>query len=184
MQENSAPNEPAPTFSYKFPDGDRRLAFSRHMSFRQWDPAAPPSPARPQLGRSDSAIGMPLLNNDRAGGDERKGTWIGLMNGSRPMKRLALMISLNVAYSMIELLIGLFTGRVGLVSDAFHLTFGCGLLTFSLFAMGVSRRKPDEIYTYGYKRLEVLAAFTNSTVVSPFFIILTGCRSSPCLHAR
>jgi solute carrier family 30 (zinc transporter), member 5/7 len=37
----------------------------------------------------------------------------GVANGSRPMKRLALMISLNVAYSMIELLIGLFTGRVG-----------------------------------------------------------------------
>lgn len=38
---------------------------------------------------------------------------------------------------------------VGLVSDAFHLTFGCGLLTFSLFAMAVSREKPDGIYTYG-----------------------------------
>lgn len=37
----------------------------------------------------------------------------------------------------------------GLVSDAFHLTFGCGLLTFSLFAMAASRRKPDEVYTYG-----------------------------------
>lgn len=37
----------------------------------------------------------------------------------------------------------------GLVSDAFHLTFGCGLLTFSLFAMAAARKKPDGIYTYG-----------------------------------
>ena len=37
----------------------------------------------------------------------------------------------------------------GLVSDAFHLTFGCGLLTFSLFAIAVSRNKPDQVYTYG-----------------------------------
>ena len=37
----------------------------------------------------------------------------------------------------------------GLVSDAFHLTFGCGLLTFSLFAMAASRTKPDNLYTYG-----------------------------------
>lgn len=59
------------------------------------------------------------------------------------------MISLNVAYSTVELLIGLFTGRVGLVSDAVHLTFGCGLLTFSLFVMGASRKKPDGDYTYG-----------------------------------
>jgi divalent metal cation (Fe/Co/Zn/Cd) transporter len=37
----------------------------------------------------------------------------------------------------------------GLVSDAVHLTFGCGLLTFSLFVMGASRKKPDGDYTYG-----------------------------------
>ncbi|XP_024185543.2 LOW QUALITY PROTEIN: metal tolerance protein C2 [Rosa chinensis] len=85
-----------------------------------------------------------------------------LRSGNRHMKRLFLLISLNVAYSTAELCIGLFTGRVGLVLDAFHLTFGCGLLTFSLFAMAASRKKPDGIYTYGYKRLEVLSAFTNA----------------------
>jgi len=31
-----------------------------------------------------------------------------------------------------------------------------------LFAMAASRTKPDNLYTYGYKRLEVLAAFTNA----------------------
>jgi solute carrier family 30 (zinc transporter), member 5/7 len=116
-------------FSYQFPDGDRRLAFSRQPSFRQWDPHLPsPSPStnplmqrshsfRPYLARSDSNASMPLL--EKSG--KKDATWIALMigvvrgvaNGSRPMKRLALMISLNVAYSMIELLIGLFTGRVG-----------------------------------------------------------------------
>lgn len=39
---------------------------------------------------------------------------------------------------------------LGLVSDAVHLTFGCGLLTFSLFVMGASRKKPDGVYTYGW----------------------------------
>lgn len=39
----------------------------------------------------------------------------------------------------------------GLVSDAFHLTFGCGLLSFSLFAMAASRQNPDRTYTYGYE---------------------------------
>ena len=31
----------------------------------------------------------------------------------------------------------------GLVSDAFHLTFDCGLLTFSLFAMAASWTKAN-----------------------------------------
>lgn len=34
-------------------------------------------------------------------------------SGNRQMKRLFMMISLNVAYSTVELGIGLFTGRVG-----------------------------------------------------------------------
>lgn len=100
-------------------------------------------------------------------------------SGNRSMKGLALMISLNVAYSTTELMIGLFTGRVGLVSDAFHLTFGCGLLTFSLFAMVASRKKPDGVHTYGYKRLEVLAAFTNAL----FLVFMSFSLAVEALHA-
>lgn len=95
------------------------------------------------------------------------------------MKRLFLLISLNVAYSTAELAIGLFTGRVGLVSDAFHLTFGCGLLTFSMFAMAASRQKPDFAYTYGYKRLEVLSAFTNAL----FLLFMSFSLAVEALHA-
>lgn len=95
------------------------------------------------------------------------------------MKRLFLLISLNVAYSTAELAIGLFTGRVGLVSDAFHLTFGCGLLTFSMFAMAASRQKPDSAYTYGYKRLEVLSAFTNAL----FLLFMSFSLAVEALHA-
>lgn len=47
----------------------------------------------------------------------------------------------------------------GLVSDAFHLTFGCGLLTFSLFAMAASRRKSDHVYTYGSVIILVVIMF-------------------------
>ncbi|XWS43247.1 hypothetical protein CRYUN_Cryun16bG0086500 [Craigia yunnanensis] len=96
-----------------------------------------------------------------------------MRTGNQQMKRLLIMISLNVAYSTAELAIGLFTDRMGLVSDAFHLTFGCGLLTFSLFAMAASRRKPDHVYTYGYQRLEVLSAFTNSVSLSICTMFIT-----------
>ncbi|EEF31669.1 cation efflux protein/ zinc transporter, putative [Ricinus communis] len=102
-----------------------------------------------------------------------------LRSGNRQMKRLLTLISLNVAYSTAELGIGLFTGRVGLVSDAFHLTFGCGLLTFSLFAMTTSKKKPDRVYTYGYKRLEVLAAFTNAL----FLLFMSFSIAVEALHA-
>ncbi|MFS7944884.1 putative cation efflux transmembrane domain superfamily [Helianthus anomalus] len=57
------------------------------------------------------------------------------------MKRLVMLISLNVGCSTAELVIGMLSGQAGLVSESFRLTFGCGLLTFSLFAMVTSRRR-------------------------------------------
>ncbi|KAH7856211.1 hypothetical protein Vadar_033995 [Vaccinium darrowii] len=102
-----------------------------------------------------------------------------IRTGNRQMRRLLVLIFLNVAYSTAELFIGLLSGRIGLVSDAFHLTFGCGLLTFSLFAMDVSRNKADRIYTYGYKRLEVLSAFTNAL----FLLFMSFSIAVEALHA-
>ncbi|TVT97707.1 hypothetical protein EJB05_57027 [Eragrostis curvula] len=143
--------------------GDRRLAFSRQLSLVA---------TTPRLARSDSSISMPPQLPP-----PKPPKLLYLAN--RPMRRLALLLALNVAYSATELAIGLFTGRVGLVSDAFHLTFGCGLLTFSLFAMAASRTKPDSVYTYGYKRLEVLAAFTNAV----FLMFLSFSLAVEALHA-
>nr|CAB3451617.1 unnamed protein product [Digitaria exilis] len=150
--------------------GDRRLAFSRQLSSNA-------TANTPRLARSDSSITMPMPPLYQGPKPSRK--LLRLATASRPMRRLALLLALNVAYSATELAIGLFTGRVGLVSDAFHLTFGCGLLTFSLFAMAASRTKPDNMYTYGYKRLEVLAAFTNAV----FLLFLSFSLAVEALHA-
>ncbi|CAL9781314.1 unnamed protein product [Musa acuminata subsp. burmannicoides] len=197
------PDQPPWAGDYGFVGGDRRLAFSRQPSFRQPEPHSPFPPQRTQslranLSRSDSFISIPSSGSDEYGMGYGKSAMNGgrhsrnlsllhwmvsvvqaISSGNRPMKRLALMISLNVAYSTAELLIGIFTGRVGLVSDAFHLTFGCGLLTFSLFAMAASRKKPDGVYTYGYKRLEVLSAFTNAL----FLLFMSFSIAVEALHA-
>ncbi|CAI0402798.1 unnamed protein product [Linum tenue] len=190
-----------------FGGSDRRYAYSRQSSFRQPQdlPGSPisflPNDAgKPFLSRTSSSIDMPPeiynysfsylkdgvfgdSNDSAAGGRNEKlsvfSVFRALRYGNRQMKRLFLMIFLNVAYSTTELGIGLITGRVGLVSDAFHLTFGCGLLTFSLFAMAASRKKSDHVYTYGYKRLEVLSAFTNAL----FLLFMSFSLAVEALHA-
>ncbi|VVA97349.1 unnamed protein product [Arabis nemorensis] len=195
--DNEFPNERSSDIGYSA--NDRRLAYSR--SFQQSHGPRTPAvteAAKPYLDRTVSSIDMPpeiyaVDGNDVFSG-EGKAAAAGkvsvllhmvweiygvLRNGNRQIKRLFLLISLNVAYSTTELLIGLLTGRVGLVSDAFHLTFGCGLLTFSLFAMATSRKKPDHAYSYGYKRLEVLAAFTNAL----FLMFMSFSLAVEALHA-
>ena len=81
---------------------------------------------------------------------------------TRDGRKLIVFISMNVVYFTVELLWGLYTARIGLISDAFHLCFGCCVLTVSLHAIAHSRRAPDLVYSYGYGRMEVLAGFTNA----------------------
>ncbi|OMO63006.1 Cation efflux protein [Corchorus capsularis] len=199
------PNSPHPwEADFGFTNvSDRRYAFSRQSSFQQSqkDPQTPRisnDSMKPFLSRTVSSIDIPpgfySFDDVKGGFLEGNGSespekfsflysvlWCFrvMRTGNRQMKRLMIMISLNVAYSTAELMIGLFTGRVGLVSDAFHLTFGCGLLTFSLFAMAASRRKPDHVYTYGYQRLEVLSAFTNAL----FLLFMSFSLAVEALHA-
>ncbi|XP_052173258.1 metal tolerance protein C2 [Diospyros lotus] len=177
------------------PGSDRRFAFSRQTLFHQSSVASGDS-VTPMLSRTSSSIDIPLnkrgwseetfLWGEEEGSDEKPSIFTHLLSGfrilrsgNRPMRRLLLLIFLNVAYSTVELCLGLLLGRVGLVSDAINLTFGCGLLTFSLFAMAASRKKPDRIYTYGYKRLEVLSAFTNAL----FLLFMSFSLAVEALHA-
>lgn len=180
-----------------FFENDRRLVFSRQASFQQQSQEPPHTPVsinldRPFLSRTVSCVDVPPVayppEEDGVYGEQVKRFSVLLpvssvfrliRSGSKPMKRLLMLISLNVACSTAELCIGLLSGRVGLVSDAFHLTFGCGVLSFSLFAMAASREKPDCVYTYGYKRLEVLSAFTNAL----FLLFLSFSLAVEALHA-
>ncbi|XP_019187623.1 PREDICTED: metal tolerance protein C2 [Ipomoea nil] len=188
--EAESPRPPPNGGDIGFGGSDRRFAFSRQASFQQSS-----SFSKPLLTRNVSSIDIPdiytrdsfdKISEDSKISDEKfsassflSAIYRGVMSGNKPMRRLFALISLNVAYSTVEFFVGLFSGRVGLVSDAFHLTFGCGLLTFSLFAIAVSRTKPDRTYTYGYKRLEVLSAFTNAL----FLLFLSFSLAVEALHA-
>ncbi|KAG0565149.1 hypothetical protein KC19_8G168500 [Ceratodon purpureus] len=130
--------------------------------------------AVPTSGRSQSEDGKNFRKNSGDGFMPRV-----LRPGNRFTKRVLVLIVLNLAYSATELIIGLFTRRIGLVSDAFHLSFGCGVLSFSLFAMTWADQPPDKVYTYGHGRLEVLAGFTNAL----FLLFLSFSLAVEALHA-
>ena len=69
---------------------------------------------------------------------------------------------LNFGFSVLELLGGLWTGSVAIISDAIH-DFGDAVsIGASWFLEKKSKQKPDACHTYGYGRYSVLgAAITN-----------------------
>ncbi len=80
---------------------------------------------------------------------------------------------LNLVFAVIELIGGLFTNSVAILSDALH-DFGDSItLGLAWYFNKIAKRKRDEAFTYGYKRFSVLGAIISSIVlvIGSVFII-------------
>jgi cobalt-zinc-cadmium efflux system protein len=75
--------------------------------------------------------------------------------------RFLLALGLTGLILVIEIIGGLWTGSLALLSDAAHVFMDVFALALSYAAMRLSALPPDDRHTYGYHRLEVLAALAN-----------------------
>lgn len=72
---------------------------------------------------------------------------------------------LTTGYAVIELIGGLWSGSLALISDAGHMATDASALMIALGAQVIARRVPTENFSFGYGRVEVLAAFVNGLVL-------------------
>jgi cobalt-zinc-cadmium efflux system protein len=84
---------------------------------------------------------------------------------SRSRSALVTTLALTVAFMLVELAAGLWTGSLALVADAGHMLTDAGALALALFASWVAARPPTPAKTYGYYRAEILAALVNAVVL-------------------
>ena len=72
---------------------------------------------------------------------------------------------LNLIFSIFEIIGGIFTNSIAIVSDAIH-DFGDSIsIGVSYFLEKKSKKKPDNKYTYGYTRYSVLGAIITNTIL-------------------
>lgn len=76
-------------------------------------------------------------------------------------RRLTLALAITAIYFFAELLGGILTNSLALLSDAGHMFSDIAALGLSLFAFQMARRPATTKRTYGYHRLEILAALIN-----------------------
>ena len=91
----------------------------------------------------------------------------------RTQRNILIAFLLNLGFSVFELLGGIFTGSVAIISDALH-DFGDAIsIGASWFLERKSQRKPDGAYTYGYGRFSVLgAAITNLILLAGSILVI------------
>lgn len=72
---------------------------------------------------------------------------------------------LNLAFTIIEFIGGLYTNSIAIITDAFHDLGDSISLGLAWYFERFSKRKRTSNYSYGFKRFGLIGAFVNSTVL-------------------
>jgi len=74
-------------------------------------------------------------------------------------------IILNLAYVIIQVVIGIKINSLSLLSDAGHNFLDVGGLALSLLAFKLTQSKSTEKYTYGYRKSSILVSLLNAVIL-------------------
>ncbi len=92
--------------------------------------------------------------------------------GGGSSTRLAWTLGLILVYMVAEAVGGWLTGSLALLADAGHMLSDAAALGLSMFAMSMARRPRTAKQTYGYHRLEILAALANGATLVAISILV------------
>jgi cobalt-zinc-cadmium efflux system protein len=94
---------------------------------------------------------------------------------SEDRRALTIALALIVAFMIAEVVAAVIAGSLALLADAGHMLTDAGALAFALFAATLAARPAQGRWTFGYKRLEILAAQANGvTLLVVALLILFG----------
>jgi cobalt-zinc-cadmium efflux system protein len=74
-------------------------------------------------------------------------------------------LMLTLGFALVELLAGLWSGSLALISDSGHMLTDSSALGLAAFAAWLARKPPSGRHTYGLVRAEVLAALVNALLM-------------------
>ncbi len=83
-----------------------------------------------------------------------------------PTARLAWVLALTVGYTLAEVVGAVVSGSLALLADASHMMTDNLALALALAASRFARKPPDPGRTYGYQRVEILAALGNALLLT------------------
>jgi cobalt-zinc-cadmium efflux system protein len=86
-------------------------------------------------------------------------------NLDRNRRDLTLTLVLTASYCLVEFAGGIFTNSLALLSDAGHMLSDVAALGLSLFAIRLAQLPPTANKTFGYHRVEILAALVNALLL-------------------
>jgi cobalt-zinc-cadmium efflux system protein len=91
-------------------------------------------------------------------------------------RRVSIAIWANGILTVAQIAGGILSGSLALIADALHNFSDMASLVIAFAARKISRRPPDERMTFGYGRIEIVAALINYTtlILVGFYLIYEG----------
>ncbi len=91
-------------------------------------------------------------------------------------RRVAIAIWANGILTVVQVVGGIFAGSLALIADAIHNFSDMASLVIAFGARKISRRPADAEMTFGYKRIEIVAALINYTtlIVIGLYLVYEG----------
>ena len=83
----------------------------------------------------------------------------------KTQRNILIAFLLNLGFSIFELIGGIFTGSVAILSDAVHDIGDATSIGASYFLERKSKKQPDETYTYGYARYSVIGSVITTLIL-------------------
>ena len=87
-------------------------------------------------------------------------------------RRLILALALTASFLVVEVVAGILSGSLALLSDAGHMLTDAGALALALWAQALGTRPRSDRKTFGYRRAEILAAAANGIVLGITAIVV------------
>lgn len=85
--------------------------------------------------------------------------------GKNKHKSMGVAFFLNLSFTIIEIIGGILTGSIAIISDAIHDLGDSISLGISWYLERKASRKPSDKYTFGYKRLSLMGSLLNAAVL-------------------
>ncbi|MGE0444282.1 MAG: cation diffusion facilitator family transporter [Vicinamibacterales bacterium] len=89
----------------------------------------------------------------------------GHASGQTALRRLVATLVLVCVYMVAEVVGGILSGSLALLADAAHMLSDAGALGLAIFAIWFARRPASSRHTFGYYRVEILAALANAATL-------------------
>ena len=89
----------------------------------------------------------------------------GVLDRRPQSKRLWIVLGLTAAFMVAEVVGGVLSNSLALLADAGHMLADVGALALSLIAMRLALHPPSTERTFGYVRMEILAALVNGATL-------------------